>query len=60
MLCAPVLSDLPCVHPLPQENVKRVQLADAYMKGAELEGTDGSSLPEAYQGLRRVKNSLLG
>lgn len=31
-----------------QENVKRVQLADAYLSGAELAGTSGSSLPEAY------------
>ncbi|KAG2427478.1 hypothetical protein HXX76_012411 [Chlamydomonas incerta] len=31
-----------------QENVKRVQLADAYMSGAELAGHGGSSLPEAY------------
>ncbi|KAK9810238.1 hypothetical protein WJX72_007081 [[Myrmecia] bisecta] len=30
-----------------QDNVRRVQLADAYMKGAELAGTDGTSLPEA-------------
>lgn len=30
-----------------QDNVKRVQLADAYMAGAELAGTGGSSLPEA-------------
>jgi hypothetical protein len=32
-----------------QDNVKRVQLADAYMAGAELAGTGGSSLPETYQ-----------
>jgi len=32
-----------------QENVKRVQLADAYMAGAELAGTSGSSLPEGYK-----------
>ncbi|KAG2482840.1 hypothetical protein HYH03_018277 [Edaphochlamys debaryana] len=31
-----------------QENVKRVQLADAYLSGAELAGHEGSSLPEAY------------
>eukprot|EP01024_Parvocaulis_polyphysoides_P037375 TRINITY_DN332_c1_g1_i1.p1 TRINITY_DN332_c1_g1~~TRINITY_DN332_c1_g1_i1.p1 ORF type:complete len:409 (-),score=75.32 TRINITY_DN332_c1_g1_i1:647-1873(-) len=31
-----------------QENVKRVQLADAYLDGAELAGVSGSSLPEAY------------
>merc|ERR1711881_472420 len=29
-----------------QENVKRVQLADAYLDGAELAGSSGSSLPE--------------
>jgi hypothetical protein len=32
-----------------QDNVKRVQLADAYLAGAELAGTGGSSLPENYQ-----------
>ncbi|GIM04615.1 hypothetical protein Vretimale_9160, partial [Volvox reticuliferus] len=31
-----------------QENVKRVQLADAYLSGAELAGASGSSLPEEY------------
>jgi hypothetical protein len=31
-----------------QDNVKRVQLADAYMSGAELAGSSGSSMPEAY------------
>ncbi|KAF8061070.1 Ribulose bisphosphate carboxylase/oxygenase activase [Scenedesmus sp. PABB004] len=31
-----------------QDNVKRVQLADAYLAGAELAGTDGSSMPETY------------
>jgi len=31
-----------------QENVKRVQLADAYMAGAELAGVSGSSLPETF------------
>jgi hypothetical protein len=30
-----------------QENVKRVQLADAYLAGAELAGSGGSSMPEA-------------
>jgi hypothetical protein len=30
-----------------QENVKRVQLADSYLKGSELAGTAGSSLPES-------------
>ncbi|KAJ9513482.1 hypothetical protein QJQ45_006038 [Haematococcus lacustris] len=34
-----------------QENVKRVQLADAYMSGAELAGVGGSSLPEDYDGI---------
>jgi hypothetical protein len=33
-----------------QDNVKRVQLADAYLAGAELAGTGGSSLPENYKG----------
>ncbi|GFH23530.1 ribulose bisphosphate carboxylase/oxygenaseactivase, partial [Haematococcus lacustris] len=33
------------------ENVKRVQLADAYMSGAELAGVGGSSLPEDYDGI---------
>merc|ERR1711964_473323 len=28
-----------------QENVKRVQLADSYLKGSELAGTTGSSMP---------------
>jgi len=32
-----------------QENVKRVQLADAYLSGAELAGVSGSSLPENYK-----------
>lgn len=31
-----------------QENVKRVQLADAYLSGAELAGVSGSSLPESF------------
>ena len=30
-----------------QENVKRVQLADAYLGGAELAGAEGTSMPEA-------------
>jgi len=30
-----------------QENVKRVQLADAYLGGAELAGASGTSMPEA-------------
>lgn len=32
-----------------QENVKRVQLAEAYLAGAELAGVSGSSLPENYE-----------
>jgi hypothetical protein len=32
-----------------QDNVKRVQLAEAYMAGAELAGRDGSSMPEAFK-----------
>lgn len=32
-----------------QENVKRVQLADAYLSGAELAGKSGSSLPETFK-----------
>merc|ERR1719163_414300 len=31
-----------------QENVKKVQLADSYLKGSELAGATGSSMPEAY------------
>lgn len=31
-----------------QDNVKRVQLADAYLDGAELAGTGGSSMPEQF------------
>merc|ERR1711904_544160 len=30
-----------------QENVKRVQLADSYLKGSELAGVTGSSIPES-------------
>lgn len=33
-----------------QDNVKRVQLADAYLGGAELAGSTGSSVPEQYDG----------
>jgi hypothetical protein len=33
-----------------QDNVKRVQLADAYLGGAELAGSTGSSVPEQYEG----------
>ena len=29
-----------------QENVKRVQLAESYLSGAELAGVGGSSMPE--------------
>ncbi len=29
-----------------QENVRRVQLAESYMSGAELAGTDGKSIPD--------------
>lgn len=32
-----------------QDNVKRVQLAEAYLEGAELAGASGSSLPEAFR-----------
>ncbi|MEW5301358.1 MAG: hypothetical protein WDW36_004221 [Sanguina aurantia] len=32
-----------------QENVKRVQLAEAYMSGAELAGNTGSSMPEGFK-----------
>lgn len=32
-----------------QDNVKRVQLAEAYMSGAELAGSTGSSMPEAVK-----------
>ena len=32
-----------------QENVKRVQLADAYLSGAELAGSGGTSMPEAVK-----------
>jgi hypothetical protein len=31
-----------------QENVKRVQLADAYLSGAALAGESGSSMPEGF------------
>jgi hypothetical protein len=33
-----------------QDNVKRVQLADAYLDGAELAGSGGSSMPENQGG----------
>ncbi len=32
-----------------QDNVRRVQLAEAYMSGAELAGSTGSSMPEAIR-----------
>jgi len=32
-----------------QENVRRVQLADSYMSGAELAGSSGTSMPEAVK-----------
>jgi hypothetical protein len=32
-----------------QENVKRVQLAEAYLSGAELAGSSGTSLPETFR-----------
>ena len=32
-----------------QDNVKRVQLAESYMSAADLAGSSGSSLPEAYK-----------
>lgn len=32
-----------------QENVKRVQLADSYLSGAALAGSEGSSMPEAVK-----------
>jgi hypothetical protein len=40
-----------------QDNVKRVQLADAYLAGAELAGTDGSSVPEEYEGSKGLNIS---
>jgi len=42
-----------------QDNVRRVQLADAYLAGAELAGSDGSSVPETYVGAsEKFKNNL--
>ncbi len=41
----------------PQENVKRVQLADEYLSGAALAGVDGSSLPEEYEGSKGLSAS---
>jgi hypothetical protein len=40
-----------------QDNVKRVQLADAYMAGAELAGSTGSSVPEQYKGAKNLNLS---
>merc|ERR1711939_747950 len=34
-----------------RDNVKRVQLADAYLDGAELAGEEGTSLPEAVKAM---------
>jgi hypothetical protein len=42
-----------------QDNVKRVQLADAYMGGAELAGSTGSSVPETYEGEWNLTGGLL-
>ena len=33
-----------------QENVRRVQLAESYMSGAELAGSSGSSMPPSLLG----------
>jgi len=32
-----------------QDNVRRIQLADSYLSGADLAGSTGSSLPEAVR-----------
>ena len=41
-----------------QDNVRRVQLAEAYMSGAELAGTDGSSMPsEVKEVLKQAEKS---
>ncbi|WIA17650.1 hypothetical protein OEZ85_014455 [Tetradesmus obliquus] len=40
-----------------QDNVKRVQLADAYLAGAELAGSTGSSVPEQYKGAKNLNLS---
>jgi hypothetical protein len=40
-----------------QDNVKRVQLADAYLAGAELAGSTGSSVPEEYKGAKNLNLS---
>merc|ERR1712241_52333 len=42
-----------------QENVKRVQLADAYLDGAELAGVGGSSLPEEVQAYAGVMTMMV-
>ncbi len=39
-----------------QENVKRVQLAEAYLSGAELAGVSGRSMPDEIQ--REVKKAV--
>lgn len=36
-----------------QENVQRVQLAEAYLSGAELAGIDGKSIPDELK--QRIK-----
>merc|ERR1712176_1110290 len=43
-----------------QENVKRVQLADAYLDGAELAGVGGSSLPEESAPKRLARQAAAG
>merc|ERR1712078_768926 len=43
-----------------QENVKRVQLADAYLDGAELAGVGGSSLPERSAPKRLARQAAAG
>ena len=37
-----------------QENVQRVQLAEAYLSGAELAGIDGKSIPDELK--QRIKD----
>jgi hypothetical protein len=42
-----------------QDNVKRIQLADAYLEGAELAGASGTSLPEAVKGaVQAIKEAV--